>query len=82
MKKLFTLLMMLSCILLVNAQVTESGNGFLETFNYDPEMDFNDLLIAGVSEIGWLGEMDPTNEEYAEGAIVDGMLKITLQPEQ
>ena len=62
--------------------MTESGNGFLETFNYDPEMDFNDLLIAGVSEIGWLGEMDPTNEEYAEGAIVDGMLKITLQPEQ
>ena len=82
MKKLSTLFLMLSCILLVNAQVTESGNGFLETFNYDPEMDFNDLLIDGVSEIGWLGEMDPTNEEYAEGAIIDGMLKITLQPEQ
>ena len=74
--------MMLSCIFVVTAQVTESGNGFLETFNYDPEMDFNDLLIDGVSEIGWLGEMDPTHEEYAEGAIVDGMLKITLQPEQ
>jgi hypothetical protein len=82
MKKLFTLLMMLSCIFVVGAQVTESGNGFLEMFNYDPEMDFNDLLIEGVSEIGWLGEMDPTNDEYAEGAIVDGMLKITLQPDQ
>ncbi len=82
MKKLFTLLMMLSCIFVINAQVTESGNGFLETFNYDPAMDFNDLLIDGVSEIGWLGEMDPSHDEYAEGAIVDGMLRITLQPEQ
>jgi len=98
MKKLFTLLMMLSCILVVNAQVTESGNGFKETFDYDPGMDFNDLLIDGVSEIvkgsaikfdgfssyinGWLGEMDPSNDEYAEGVIIDGMLKITLQPQQ
>jgi nitrogen fixation protein FixH len=82
MKKLFTLILMLSCIFVINAQVTESGKGFKETFSYVADQDFNDLLIDGVSEIGWLGEMDSTNEEYAEGAIVDGMLKITLQPAQ
>jgi len=82
MKKLFTLLMMLSCFFVIKAQVTESGNGFKETFDYDPEMDFNDVFIPGVSEIGWLGEMDPSNDEYAEGAIEDGMLKFTLQPGQ
>ena len=75
MKKNFTLLMMLSCIFVVNAQVTESGNGFKETFNYAADQDFNDLLIEGVSEIGWIDELD-----WAQGAIEEGMIKFTLQP--
>ena len=75
MKKLFTLLMMLSCIFVINAQVTESGNGFKETFSYAADMDFNDLFIEGVNEIGWIDELD-----WAQGAIEEGMIKFTLQP--
>jgi len=67
--------MMLSCIFVVDAQVTESGNGFKETFNYAADMIFNDLFIEGVNEIGWIDELD-----YAQAAIEGGVLKFTLEP--
>jgi len=42
MKKLFTLFLIISCVLSLNAQITESGKGFKETFDYPDSTDYVD----------------------------------------
>lgn len=49
MKKLFTLSLAISCALMINAQLTESGNGFLETFDYEDGTVIDDVTYEGLS---------------------------------
>ena len=67
MKKLFTLFIVISCVLSLNAQITESGKGFKETFDYPDSTDYVDY-----------GE--GLFVEWPEGSIVqDGILTWALE---
>jgi hypothetical protein len=48
MKKIITLFLGLFCVLSLNAQITPSGNGFLEAFDYEDGTTFDDVIYEGV----------------------------------
>ena len=48
MKKIITLLIGIFCVLAVSAQVTPSGNGFIEQFDYPDGTVFDDVEYEGI----------------------------------
>gem|GEM_PF-6037681 len=71
MKKLFTLSIAIFCAVAINAQITESGNGFMETF------DYADGTVAGDVTYG-----ERLSSEWPEGATVEsGVLQWDLAAE-
>jgi hypothetical protein len=48
MKKLFTLLLTILCAVVLNAQISGSGNGFMETFDYPDGTVYDDVTYEGV----------------------------------
>ena len=63
MKKLFTLSIAIFCALAVNAQMTESGNGFVETFSYPDGTVYEDVAYEGIGA------------EWPDSSVIaDGML--------
>lgn len=67
MKKLFTLSIAIFCAVAINAQMSESGNGFSETFTYDDGTVYEDVAYEGIGA------------EWPDGAAIeDGKLKWEL----
>jgi len=67
MKKLFTLSIAIFCAVAINAQMTESGNGFAETFTYDNGTVYEDVAYEGIGA------------EWGDGSVIeDGKLKWDL----
>ena len=67
MKKLFTLSIAIFCVVAINAQITESGNGFAETFSYDDGTVYEDVAYEGIGA------------EWPDGSVIeDGKLKWEL----
>jgi hypothetical protein len=67
MKKLFTFVIAIFCAAMINAQMSESGNGFFESFTYDDGYTFVE------------GQYEGIGAEWPEGAEVEGgMLKLEL----
>jgi len=48
MKKLFTLSIVIFCVVALNAQFTETGNGFLERFDYPDGTVYDDVVYEGI----------------------------------
>ncbi len=48
MKKLFTLSIAIFCVVAINAQMSESGNGFVETFSYEDGTVYEDVAYEGI----------------------------------
>ena len=64
MKKLFTLSIAICCVVAINAQMTESGNGFAETFTYEDGTIYEDVAYEGIGA------------EWPDGSVIeDGKLK-------
>ncbi|MEJ2594236.1 MAG: T9SS type A sorting domain-containing protein [bacterium] len=71
MKKLFTLSMAMFCFVAIIAQPTESGNGFLETFDYPDGTVYEDVAYEGIGA------------EWPDGSVIeDGKLKYDLPDEE
>jgi len=67
MKKLFTLSIAFFCVVAINAQITESGNGFLERFDYPDGTVYDDVAYEGIGA------------EWGDTALIeDGKLKWPL----
>jgi hypothetical protein len=67
MKKLFTLSIAIFCVVAINAQLTESGNGFLELFDYPDSTIYDSVAYEGIGA------------EWGDLAIIEnGMLKWDL----
>ena len=64
MKKLFTLFLVISCVLYVNAQITESGNGFKETFDYPDGTVFDSVTYEDGLWVEW-----PENSSVQDGIL-------------
>ena len=70
MKKLFTLIIAILCAVAINAQMSGSGNGFAETFDYDDGTVYEDVAYEGIGA------------EWPDGAVIeDGKLKWDLADE-
>ncbi len=76
MKKLFTLSIAIFCVVAINAQMTESGNGFSEDFNYADGTVYDDVAYDSIgAEWGeWAFGEDSIVLAYTE----DGKLKWDL----
>ena len=76
MKKLFTLIIAIFCAVAINAQMTESGNGFSEDFDYPDGTVYDDVPYADIgAEWGeWPFGEDSIVLAYTEA----GMLKWDL----
>jgi len=76
MKKLFTLSMAILCAVALNAQMSASGNGFAETFDYPDGTIYDSVAYEGIgAEWGeWEVEADSIQLAYIE----DGKLKWDL----
>jgi len=48
MKKLFTLSIAIFCVVALNAQLSESGNGFAETFDYPDGTIYDSVAYEGI----------------------------------
>lgn len=67
MKKLFTLSIAIFCVVAVNAQLSESGNGFSETFSYPDGTVYDSVAYEGIGA------------EWGDTAVIeDGKLKWDL----
>ena len=64
MKKLFTLFFAISFMLSMNAQITESGNGFKETFDYPDEATFDSVTYEDGLWVEW-----PENSSVQDGIL-------------
>ena len=75
MKKLFTLSIAIFCALAVNAQVSESGNGFLERFDYPDSTVYDSSIAYEGIEAEW-GEWEVEGDTIPTLAFIeDGKLK-------
>ncbi len=67
MKKLFTLSIAIFCAVAINAQLSESGNGFLELFDYPDGTVYDSVAYVGIGA------------EWGDTAVIEnGMLKWAL----
>ena len=76
MKKLFTLIIAILCVVAINAQMTESGNGFSEDFDYPDGTVFDDVPYADIGA-EW-GEWELEDESVQLAFTEDGKLKWDL----
>jgi len=82
MKKLFTLSIAIFCAVAINAQVTESGNGFLEMFDYPDGTVYDSVAYEGIgaewpdSSVIEDGKLRWDLADGTEGAI--GMWELTM----
>ena len=77
MKKLFTLSIAIFCVVAVNAQLSESGNGFSETFSYPDGTVYDSVAYEGIGA-EW-GEWEVEGDTIPTLAFIeDGKLKWDL----